>query len=91
MELSEETRSLIAAELICLTAIEIRTFIGKDYPKRTGFADRLDRAQHLRDAAEQRLAIIVDDLGLVNLDLHISRLVQELDWFVEGTPEILRG
>lgn len=89
MELNKETRSLIAAELIYLTAIEIRTFIGKDYPKPIGFDSHTVHAQYLRKAAEHRLNVIVDDLELASLQSHISHLIQELDGFVNGTPEIL--
>lgn len=89
MDLNKETRSLIAAELSYLTVIEIQTFLGNDYPKPVVFFDsQMAKAQYLRQAAEHRLNVIVDDLELPHLRHDISRLIQELDLFVHDKSEL---
>ena len=91
MALDKETRQAIASELVYLTSIEVRAFIRNIDPygrkERAGLGTRETQARHLREVAEYRLNIILDDLKVYRgAEVDISRLVDELDQFIEGVP-----
>ena len=91
MALDKETRQWIASELVWLTAIEIRALIRNACPQggkeRSFFGTQQTQAQDLRQAAEHRMNVIIDDLKVRRgADADISRLVDELDQFIEGVP-----
>ena len=91
MALDKETRQWIASDLLWLTAIEIRALIRNACPqggKECGFwGTPQEQAQNLRREAERRMNVIVDDLKVNNVScVDFTRLVDELDQFIEGVP-----
>ena len=91
MALDKETRQWIASDLLWLTGIEVRALIRNACPqggKKRGFwGTPQEQAQNLRREAERRMNVIVDDLKVNNVSCtDFTRLVDELDQFIEGVP-----